>query len=101
MEVLDWGQTCGKFLKESACSVYVYIIYKTANVNKSIKLNARHMLRKCHRVFTMGLLSGGVETAACATCLERHKAYRGMCEVVNRQKDGSSGGDVSSYRWSN
>lgn len=32
----------------------------TANVNKSIKLNARPVLRKCHWLFLMGPLSGGV-----------------------------------------
>lgn len=61
------------------------------NVNKSMKLNARAMLRKCHWLFIMGPLSrdpGGSEAAA---CLEMHRVrvrWRGT-----RAKRWSSGGE--------
>lgn len=60
VEDLNWGQTYRRFLKEPQQAGSIKI-NKTANVNKSIKLNARPMLRKCHWLFIMGPLSRGVK----------------------------------------
>lgn len=47
------------------------------NVNKSIKLNARPMLRNVYN----GTAMQGREAAACAACSERHRACRDTAEV--------------------
>lgn len=62
---LYWGHTWGRFLKEAQRAASLK--KKRENVNKSIKLNARAMLRKCHWLFVMGLLSVG-GAAACGAC---------------------------------
>lgn len=91
VEDLNWVQTHGWVVK----GLQQLVLWKkTTNVNKSIKLNARRMLRKCHWLFIMGLLSGGWGCDMCylltkTLSMQRH-GWGG-----NKVKDGTLGRDSS------